>query len=131
MPFTYTIDMLEESPFIGDKSLNEFINDILLYKEQEIIELLYKLDIRASIKSIKNSLPYQNKISITKYFNSFVNDIFYIQELYRKLLKDLLDKNIHKIRFYLEITLHSAKEDNYYDGVTYTIYYYMHPNKIY
>jgi len=62
MPFTYTIDMLEESPFIGDKSLNEFINDILLYKEQEIIELLYKLDIRASIKSIKKIINFRTKI---------------------------------------------------------------------
>jgi len=112
------------------KDWNTLQKEIEEQKEKDIIHLLKDLDIHSSIKIDKKSLPYQYVISHTRRFSSFVNETFYIGELYRKLVKHLLEEDVYKIRFFLETELfyNEWKNSSYIIGIKYHIKYYIHKN---
>ena len=66
--------------------------------EQNIIKTLRSFYIRSSVKTDKYTLPYQHSISMC--FKFKMDKWGSYDQVNRYILKELLDKNIKKIRFY-------------------------------
>ena len=81
-------------------------NDIL-YKEtiieKELIQLLWSLDIDASVKTDKKSLPYKETFKTILYRTKSYSDSFYWKKIYIEFVKEILNKGYRKIRFYCEL----------------------------
>ena len=60
-----------------------------------------KLNIQASVKSDRYSLPYHKEIEHTNYGESYLNGAYEPERFFRKVVKQLLDENVYKIRFYV------------------------------
>ena len=69
--------------------------------EADLIKFLQKMNIHASTKSDRYSLPVEFEIRQTNYGEAFLNATFYTQNFYRKIVKKLLKMNSYKIRFYV------------------------------
>lgn len=94
--------MRKLSTFIGDDG-----NEFALKKEQaiekKIIELLEGLDIHASVKTDRYSLPVHGSVMTSNGDSSYVPDIYDSTAAIRKFLKVLLDEDCRKVRFYVYI----------------------------
>jgi len=88
--------------FIGENH-----NDWVIAKEKgiekAIIELLSHIGIRAIVKTDRYSLPYTHSVSVSNGQSSYIPDIYDTTMLRRKLLKEVIDMNTNKIRFYVYI----------------------------
>jgi len=69
--------------------------------EKDMIEVLQKLGIKATVKTDRYSLPFQHQIKVTQYGESYLNGAFESQNLYRSVLKELLEYEHSKIRFFI------------------------------
>ena len=92
-------------------NLNDFFDKLEKQFEEEFINFFEELGIQASIKSDKYSLPYNEEIIIKCMRESYINNMYDRRRLLRPIVKELLSKNINKIRFYLHI-------ETYDDGFT-------------
>ena len=123
----YVTDM-EEFKKIYGKDWNEFSPYIETKKEQELTKLFWKLGIQSSVKTDKKSLPYQHIITT----HESVGDLENTSQLYRKLIKHLLEEDAYKIRFFIETelgygcSLGTLTLPSYITGITYHIKYYIH-----
>jgi len=106
-------------------SFEEFCTYYETKKEKDLIELLTNFNISASVKLNKKSLPFQHSKFIINTFSSCLNEILFTQRLNCQLLQHLLELDVEKIRFYIEITPYKNKTDNII-GLQYSIYYYVH-----
>lgn len=79
------------------KNLEKFERD----SEKKLIDLFSHLDIAASVKTDPYSLPYKEEIVVTLNGESYMNAPFQIQRVARKVVDELLEKNIYSMRFYL------------------------------
>lgn len=99
--------------------------------EDELIDLLEKINIAATKKSDKRSLPYNNVIISKNMLESDVSAMFDCRNIYRRIVSELLEKGLYKVRFYVHI-------ENYDDdsnvmtrvfgisGIKYCFRYYTH-----
>ena len=71
--------------------------------EENIIKLLSELDIHASVKSDRYSLPVHGSVASNSGFSSYVSDIYDSSSVKRQLLKEILNVGARKIRFYVYI----------------------------
>jgi hypothetical protein len=130
IPFTATDieDLNQRCQSWFKRDWKDLQQEVETNKEKTLIDLLWKLGIQSSVKTDKKSLPYQHTVTIHKGFNSFVNDIAYTEELYRKLIKHLLEEDTYKIRFFVETEPWFGTYENtsYITGITYHIKYYIH-----
>ena len=111
-------------------------NDILHKEtiiEKELIQLLWSLDIDASVKTDKKSLPYKETFKTILYRTKSYSDSFYWKKIYREFVKEILNKGYRKIRFYCELipTTNTNPSDNslvIIDKPNYICYikYYIH-----
>lgn len=69
--------------------------------EKSIIETLARLDIKAIVKSDRFSLPYNNEVKVTLGGESYLNGSYEFYRVARIIAKDLLKKDLYKIRFYI------------------------------
>jgi hypothetical protein len=98
-----------------------------MVKREEGIEKWLKdtfshLGINATVKSDRYSLPIQNQIKVTQYGESYLNGAFETFELCRKVIKEILEKNCYKVRFYV----FAEVEDSFPMGkVNYYFNYYI------
>ena len=91
--------------------------------EKDMIEVFNKMGINASVKTDRYSLPYQFQIKTTQYGESYLNGAFESVKLYRAVLKEMVNLNLYKIRFYI----FAEVEDTPYMGkVNYYFNYYIH-----
>lgn len=102
--------------------------------EKTLLDLFFKFDVNAVVKTLRNTFTYQYVISHTypAYKDGFVSA--FDSRLIADFVKEILLKNAGRIRFYCDIEAHKSETDNeLYDGLTYSIYYYIHyekPNKM-
>ena len=91
--------------------------------ENRAIELLRYLDIQSSVKTDRYSLPYTHEIVHTGFGESYLNGAFETSPFYRKVIKEILNENLFKIRFYVFAEI----EDQFPMGkVNYYFRYYKH-----
>jgi hypothetical protein len=91
--------------------------------EADLIKFLQKMNIHASTKSDRYSLPVEFEIRQTNYGEAFLNATFSTANLYRKIAKALLDVNAYKIRFYVFMEIEDKGKER---KVNYYFRYYVH-----
>ena len=69
--------------------------------EKDMIEVLFKMGINATVKTERYSLPYQFQIKTTQNGESYLNGAFESIKLYRAVLSELVRMDVYKIRFYI------------------------------
>ncbi len=91
--------------------------------EKDMIEVLFKMGIHATVKTDRYSLPYQFQIKTTQNGESYLNGAFESVKLYRAVLSNLVEMDVYKIRFYI----FAEVEDSFPMGrVNYYFNYYIH-----
>lgn len=91
--------------------------------EKDMIGVLSKMGINATVKTDRYSLPFQDQIKTTQNGESYLNGAFESIQLYRKVLHKMLELNVYKVRFYILAEV----EDSFPMGnVNYYFKYYVH-----
>lgn len=88
------------------------IDKFELYCEKYLIELFEKLGIKSLVKSSKKSLPYNNELFVVLQGETDMNAPYEFFRVANKILKEILIKDIKKIRFYIQIDVFS-RDKNY------------------
>ncbi len=97
--------------------------------ESKLKDLFKKIGIQSSVKSDRFSLPYTHEVTGEIEGQSYINYAFNLDNIAKVFVKDLLDKNIHKIRFYLfvdVITEDETMSKRYNGKVVYKFRYTVH-----
>jgi len=71
--------------------------------EKSLIETFKRVNIRASVKSDPYSLPYTDEVVVTLHGESYMNGVLEVYRVAGPIFKELLNKNIHELRFYMFI----------------------------
>jgi len=91
--------------------------------EKDMIDVLFKMGVHATVKTDRYSLPYQFQVRTTQNGESYLNGAFESVKLYRAVLRNLLEMDVYKIRFYI----FAEVEDSFPMGrVNYYFNYYIH-----
>jgi len=81
--------------------------------EKNLIDILWGLDVDASVKTNKKSLPYkeifETILNRTKPYSEFFN----FKETYKEITKEILNKGCKKIRFYCELIQMDAQTNTW------------------
>lgn len=120
-------------PLFGHNAKNQtkenYINQIENFErkcEKSLIETLSGLLIHATVKTDPYSLPYTNECVVTLNGESYMNGPYEFYRVARKFVKELLDKNVYKIRFYILVDVDSEAGVFKLGTVTYRLRYYIH-----
>jgi hypothetical protein len=73
--------------------------------EKSLIETMNRLNIQGYTKSDRYSLPYNNEIKIELYGESYLNGCYEVFRVARKIMKEILEKDLYKVRFYMFINV--------------------------
>ncbi len=121
--------------------LNVFCGDLDVYFgtleskwEAELIELFSKLNITASVKTDKYSLPHQGEVIVTLMKESYINGMFERHRIFRPIIQEMLNKDAFKIRFYFHIETYSSPTKprtmfealSWGGGIKYSFRYFIH-----
>jgi len=71
--------------------------------EKSLIETFQRVNIVATVKSDPYSLPFQKEIVTILQGESYMNGAFEFYRVARKVVKQLLNEDVRKIRFYLYV----------------------------
>lgn len=71
--------------------------------EEKLIDLLWELDVDASVKTDKKSLPYKDTFETILRRTKPFSDSLHFREVYREFIHHILNKGYRKIRFYCEL----------------------------
>ena len=107
----------------------KFVLDFEIKCENALIDLFNSLNIQSSVKSDRYSLPYKEEIISIVEGASFLNHAFTLNNITRDIVKELLDKEIYKLRFYLTVDaiIENDTEDRHFFGrVVYKFRYVKH-----
>lgn len=97
--------------------------------EKKLKALFKQIDIQTSVKRDRFSLPFTHEVVGEIEGTSFINYAFNLDNIARVFVKDLLDKNIYKIRFYLTVDVITEDENmskRYLGKVVYKFRYMVH-----
>jgi hypothetical protein len=92
--------------------------------EKSLIETLSRLDIRAIVKTNPYSLPYNKQLSVHLGSESYLNGPYEFHRAAKKIVKELLIKDVSKVRFYIFIEIFTDK-GIFGNGVKYNFRYYI------
>ena len=107
----------------------KFITEFEIKCEHSLITLFDNLNIQSSVKTDRYSLPYKEEIISTLEGASNLDYAFKLSNITRDIVKELLDKNIYKLRFYLTVDaiIENDTEDRHFFGrVVYKFRYVKH-----
>ena len=116
-------------PLLGHKNRTEskYRKEIEAFEkkcEDSLIGTLSRLDIHAIVKTDRYSLPYQKEVIVELGGESYMNGPYEFFRVARKLVKELLNENVYKIRFYILVDVDT--EFGMMGKVTYKLRYYVH-----
>ena len=97
--------------------------------EHSLITLFDSLNIQSSVKTDRYSLPYKEEIICTIDGASNLGYAFTLSNITREIVKELLDKNVYKLRFYLTVDsiIENDTDDRHFFGrVVYKFRYVKH-----
>ena len=95
----------KEKILIDEKTYLEAIVKFEEKVEKSLIETMSRLNIQGYIKSDRYSLPYNNEIKIELYGESYLNGCYEVFRVARKVMKEILEKDLYKVRFYMHINV--------------------------
>ena len=107
----------------------KFITEFEIKCEHSLISLFDSLNIQSSIKTDRYSLPYKEEIISTIEGASNLDYAFTLSNITREIVKELLDKNVYKLRFYLTVDAiieNDTEERHYFGRVVYKFRYVKH-----
>ena len=106
---------------------NEYMVNHEKIVEKDLIDLMGKIGINASVKSDRYSLPFNKQVVHTGYGESYLNGAFETDFFFRKIMKEMIDTGSYKVRFYVLCEI----EDSFPMGkVNYYFNYYKHEPKL-
>ena len=97
--------------------------------EGKLKDLFKRIGIQSSVKRDRYSLPYKYEVIGEIEGASFINYAFTLDNIARVFVKDLLDRNVTKIRFYLTVDVITEDESmskRYMGKVVYKFRYMVH-----
>ena len=115
-----------------DHDIKSYIKAITKFEiecEKTLIDLFRQIGIQASVKRDRYSLPYKNEIIGEIEGSVYINHAFNLDNIARVFVKDLLEKNVTKIRFYLTVDVITEDEafgKTYNGKVVYKFRYMVH-----
>lgn len=93
--------------------------------EKSFKETLGRLGIQSTVKTDRYSLPHKGEVVKSLYGESYINGPYEFYRVARDFVKELLEKNVYKIRFYILIDVEMTP--GFPIGkVTYRLRYYPH-----
>jgi len=113
----------------NDDTYISAITEFEIECEARLKELFSRIGIQSSTKSDRFSLPYKHEVIGEIEGNSYLNYAFDIDNIARVFVKDLIEKNANKIRFYLfaEVVTEDETIGKRYKGkVVYKFRYMIH-----
>jgi hypothetical protein len=115
-------------PLLGEeKSQENYLKKIIAFEqecEKSIIETLAKVDINATVKQDRYSLPFQKEVEVILYGESYLNGPYEFHRVARKIVRELLKQDLYKIRFYFFINLENSHLG--FGRINYKFRYYIH-----
>jgi hypothetical protein len=81
----------------------EKIQEFEIIAEQKLIKVLSSVGIDSMVKTDRYSLPYKDEIKISQNGESYLNGPYNLDRVTRKIVKQLLNENQYKIRFYMYV----------------------------
>lgn len=108
-------------------SEQEYLDAIVKFEkkcEESIIDTFARLDIHATVKADRYSLPYQKEVVVKLGGESYLNGPYEFFRVAKKVVKDVLNEDCSKIRFYFYINVVPSKL--FFDDVEYKFRYYIH-----
>ena len=123
------LEKLILQPLLGNTNITEakYCKEIEAFEkkcEASLINTLSRLDINATVKTDRYSLPYQKEIPVQLGGESYMNGPYEFYRVARKLVKELLNENVYKIRFYILIDVDT--ESGLMGKLIYKFRYYIH-----
>jgi hypothetical protein len=112
-------------------NLENFFERLEKKWETDIIDLFKQVEITAIVKSDKYSLPYQGEVVVKCHCESYINAMYNRSTVFRPILKEMLEKNATKVRFYIHIETYDDKRGGLFgaligSGFKYSFRYYLH-----
>jgi hypothetical protein len=107
----------------------KFIAEFEIKCENSLITLFDSLNLQSSVKTDRYSLPYKEEIVIILEGASNLDYAFTLSNITRDIVKELLDKSVYKLRFYLTVDaiIENDTEDRHFFGrVVYKFRYVKH-----
>ncbi len=107
----------------------KFITEFEIKCEHLLITLFDSLNIQSSVKTDRYSLPYKEEIICTIDGASNLDYAFTLSNITREIVKELLDKNVYKLRFYLTVDAiieNDTEERHFFGRVLYKFRYVKH-----
>jgi hypothetical protein len=107
----------------------KFVTEFEIKCENSLITLFDSLKIQSSVKTDRYSLPYKEEIVIILEGASNLDYAFTLSNITRDIVKELLDKSVYKLRFYLTVDaiIENDTEDKHFFGrVVYKFRYVKH-----
>lgn len=106
-------------PLLGPKR-EEYTVDLYIEKiqnfereaEKSLIDLLKRLDIRATVKTDPYSLPYKEEIKVVLKGESYMNGPYELRRVFRDIVKEVLNKGMNSFRFYFWINIITEIPEN-------------------
>lgn len=94
--------------------------------EKSFIKTLSRLSIHAMVKTDPYSLPYTDECVVTLNGESYMNGPYEFYRVARKFTKELLNKDVYKMRFYILVDVNTDAGFMKMGTVTYRLRYYIH-----
>lgn len=97
--------------------------------EKKLKDLFKKIGIQSSVKRDRYSLPYKHEIIGEIQGASYINYAYNLDNISRVFVKELLGKDVSKIRFYLTVDVVTEDESmskRYFGKVVYKFRYMVH-----
>ena len=107
----------------------KFITEFEIKCEHSLITLFNSLNIQSSVKTDRYSLPYKEEIISTLEGASNLDYAFTLNNITRDIVKELLEKIIYKLRFYLTVDAiieNDTIDRNFFGRVVYKFRYVKH-----
>jgi len=105
----------------------EKIQDFERKVEKSLIETFKRIDIHGIVKTDPYSLPHKSEIKVTLRGESYLNGPYEIFRVVRPIIKQLLNENLYKIRFYVYIDVDTGGRFPFSMGeINYYFRYYEH-----
>lgn len=127
----YTI-LIPEWIRTGKYDNTSYVNAVKKFEmesESKLKNLFRMIGIQSSVKRDRYSLPYTHEVIGEIEGASYINYAFNLDNIARVFVKDLLDKNVSKIRYYLFVDVITEDEimSKRYNGkVVYKFRYTVH-----
>lgn len=116
------------SPFISD--IDNFFYRFETQLETELIKLFNSVGISALVKTDKYSLPHQGEVVVKLKRESYIPGMYEKNRIFRPIIKEMLDEDAYKIRFYIHAETYGGDEEGlfgmYKSGFKYSFRYYIH-----